>query len=315
MRRTLARFALGLMLGLGLAAPAWGQATPKAKDAAKAKGSPAAKAKAKANAAKVDLNTATADELQELPGIGPARAEAIIKARPFKTVADLKKLDEIPARVYDEIAPRLTASEPASTSTPKKAASKAMAKGEGAKSKAAAKAATPSGGKVDLNTATADELQELPGIGPARAEAIIAARPFKTVADLKKVEDVPARVYNEIEPRLIASAPAVAAKESSPKAMPKATTPKAKAAASAKEAEREDDPARLNRKKAALAAGRKINLNKADADELQELPGIGPVRSAAIIKARPFETIEDVMKVDGIKEGIFGQIKDHITVK
>ena len=309
MRRTLAQLALGLMLGLGLAAPAWGQAAAKTKDTAKAKGSPAAKTKA----AKVDLNTATADELEELPGVGPARSAAIIKARPFKTVADLKKLDEIPARLYDEIAPRLTVSEP--TSTPKKAATRAMTKGGAPKAKATVKEATAVVGKVDLNTATADELQELPSIGPARAEAIIKARPFKAVDDLKKVEDVPARVYNEIEPRLTASAPAIAAKESSPKAMPKATTPKAKAAASAKEAEKEDDPSRLNRKKAALAAGRKINLNSATAEELQELPGIGPVRSAAIIKARPFETIEDVMKVDGIKEGIFGQIKDHISVK
>lgn len=305
MRRTLAQFALGLMLGLGLAAPAWGQATPRTKEAAKAKGSAAAKARAKA--AKVDLNTATADELEELPGIGPARSAAIIKARPFKSVADLKSVPGIPADVYEELAPRLTASE--ATATPKKAAGKAMAK-----AKAAAKEAAPATGKVDLNTATAEELQELPGIGPARAEAIMAARPFKSVADLKKVEDVPARVYNEIEPRLIASAaPVVAAREPAPKAMPKASTPRAKAAA--KEAEKEDDPAHLNRKKAALAPGRKINLNTATADELQELPGIGPVRSAAILKARPFESIEDVMKVDGIKEGIFGQIKDHISVK
>ena len=89
----------------------------------------------------------------------------------------------------------------------------------------------------------------------------------------------------------------------------------APAKAAAKEAEEEEHPAQQSRKKAALAPGRKININTASVEELQELPGIGPVRSEAIVKGRPFETIEDVMKVDGIKEGIFGWIKDHISVK
>src|SRR5437016_2765327 len=39
--------------------------------------------------------------------------------------------------------------------------------------------------KVDLNTADAQELAMLPGVGPAIAKKIIAARPFKSVDDLK----------------------------------------------------------------------------------------------------------------------------------
>jgi competence protein ComEA len=44
-------------------------------------------------------------------------------------------------------------------------------------------------------------------------------------------------------------------------------------------------------------------------------PGIGPVRAQAIIDGRPYQKPEDVMKVQGIKEGIYGQIKDPITVR
>ncbi len=256
---------------------------------------------------KVDLNTATADELQELPGIGPSRAAAIIKARPFKAVADLRDVDGISTRLYDDLAPRVTVT----ASTARKPAREPMKKAE---SKARTAGGAPTTGKVDLNTATAEELEELPGIGPARSAAIIKSRPFKTVADLKNVEEVPARVYNAIEPRLTASPPAVVeTKTAAKKPMAKAESPRAKAAA--KEAEEEEHPAQQSRKKAALAPGRKININTASAEELQELPGIGPVRSEAIVKGRPYETIEDVMKVDGIKEGIFGWIKDHITVK
>jgi competence protein ComEA len=43
---------------------------------------------------------------------------------------------------------------------------------------------------VNLNTATADELRQLPGIGPALAAAIIEARPFVTVDDLLRVRNI-----------------------------------------------------------------------------------------------------------------------------
>ena len=65
---------------------------------------------------------------------------------------------------------------------------------------------------------------------------------------------------------------------------------------------------------AKLAPGEKVNLNTASAEELDKLFDIGTVRSQAIIEGRPYKKIEDVMKVKGIKEGIFEKIKDHLTV-
>jgi len=54
---------------------------------------PAAKAPAKAHAmrhtARVDINSATREQLMKLPGIGDATADKIIAARPFKTKAEL----------------------------------------------------------------------------------------------------------------------------------------------------------------------------------------------------------------------------------
>lgn len=44
--------------------------------------------------------------------------------------------------------------------------------------------------RVNLNTATAGELRQLPGIGPALAAAIIAARPFAAVDDLLRVRNI-----------------------------------------------------------------------------------------------------------------------------
>ena len=57
-----------------------------------------------------------------------------------------------------------------------------------------------------------------------------------------------------------------------------------------------------------------MNLNTASKEDLDKLFDIGPVKAQAIIEGRPYKKIEDVMKVKGIKEGIFEKIKDNITV-
>ncbi len=66
------------------------------------------------------------------------------------------------------------------------------------------------------------------------------------------------------------------------------------------------------------ASGGLININTADAAALKTLPGIGDSKATAIISYRQehglFTSIEDIMKIDGIKEGIFNNIKDYITV-
>ena len=62
----------------------------------------------------------------------------------------------------------------------------------------------------------------------------------------------------------------------------------------------------------------KVNINTASREELKTLNGIGDTRAESILSYRelngPFQTIEDLMKVDGIKEGVFDKMKDSITV-
>lgn len=66
------------------------------------------------------------------------------------------------------------------------------------------------------------------------------------------------------------------------------------------------------------AADGKVNINTAGKEELMTLKGIGEARAEDIIRYReengPFGTIEDIMKVSGIKEAAFNKIKDDITV-
>lgn len=65
-------------------------------------------------------------------------------------------------------------------------------------------------------------------------------------------------------------------------------------------------------------ASKKVNLNSADEAQLMTLTGIGAARAKDIIRYReehgPFQTIEDIMKVSGIKDAAFQKIKEDITV-
>lgn len=66
------------------------------------------------------------------------------------------------------------------------------------------------------------------------------------------------------------------------------------------------------------AQDNRININTADEAQLTTLTGIGATRAQAIIAYReengPFAAIEDIMSVQGIKEGTFAKIKDEIVV-
>jgi len=53
-------------------------------------------------------------------------------------------------------------------------------------------------GKLEINAATVKELQDLPGIGPILAQRIIAARPFRSADDLKKVSGIGDKKYATI---------------------------------------------------------------------------------------------------------------------
>ncbi len=65
-------------------------------------------------------------------------------------------------------------------------------------------------------------------------------------------------------------------------------------------------------------ASGKVNLNRADREELMTLPGIGESKAEAILAYRDemgaFRSIEEIMNITGIKEGVFDKIKDQIEV-
>jgi len=206
MSALLARRAWAVVLGLGvaLALVAGLEAAEKAQ-------------KPTTPAGKVDLNTATEKELEDLPGVGAATAKKIIAGRPYASVDDLSKAG-VSASTIAKIKPQVTVGA-AATAAP---ASGEMRAPKAARSSAKTETPAATGAKVDLNTATEKELEDLPGVGPASAKKITAARPYVSVAELDKA-GLPAKTVATITPLVTVSGAAAAPRAAAPAAPAPAT--------------------------------------------------------------------------------------------
>ncbi len=146
--------------------------------------------------------------------------------------------------------------------------------------------------KIDIRTASKEELIRLPGIGAKRAEDIIAHRntePFRSPSDLLNIEGIGEKTFLKLKPHLVlfgADTLAVPVETGS-------------------DIVKEEKPAKTRTTSKSKADNTTpVNINTAGLQELMTLKGIGEVKAQAIIEYREthgtFESVEDIVKVKGI---------------
>ena len=197
----------------------------------------------------MDVNVATAERLQALPGVGPALARAIIEARPLHDKADLARVKGLGDAKRAELRGRVAfgkaedvAEGKAKAEAPEAVKTKAGEAGAKAKAKASevaeeearhkkveaakgkmksrAEAATettqgkvetagepvssqpPAGRRININTASPAELDQLFGIGEVRARAIVEGRPYKAIEEIKKVKGIGEGIVAKMKDRI-----------------------------------------------------------------------------------------------------------------
>ena len=137
--------------------------------------------------ADVNVNTASESELESLPGIGPAKAAAIMKYRddngPFSTVEQLDNVPGIGPATMANLRPLISVGDGLASASSADVRSPAT--------QVSADDRTP---RVNINTASAGQLEELPGIGATKAAAIVSYRdrtgPFASCDALDAVEGI-----------------------------------------------------------------------------------------------------------------------------
>lgn len=264
-----------------------------------------ASAAEKGKAGKVDINSASQSELESLPGVGPALAKRIIENRPYSSASGLSKAG-VPEATIDKLRGLVKAGRGSGAEAKEaKAAAKAEKKADAEKresraaesrseKKATPEKTLPSGEKIDINTASAAELESLPGVGAATARKIMENRPYSSVADLSRA-GVPDSTIDRIRGMVRTSRAARAAEKAPERA---AESPVSR------------EPAARQEK--GTSAG-PVDLNTASESDLEALPGIGPVLAKRIVENRPYASVADLSKA-GVPAPTIERVRSMVRV-
>ena len=163
------------------------------------------------------------------------------------------------------------------------------------------------GERIDADRATAAELARLPRVGLHLAKTIVAQReakgPFRSLEALDRVPGIGPGLLAAIGPHLTFSGPAVPSFAPASGQFARPVPP-----------ERGDSPESPESRRPPP-----VNLNTATLSDLDDLPGIGPARAAAILQEReargPFASVVELSRVPGLGPAAIARLRDRVVVQ
>lgn len=161
---------------------------------------------------------------------------------------------------------------------------------------------------LDLNAATAEELETLPGVGAILAERIVSYREavggFQTLEELQQVNGIGSGIYFQIAPYLFIIGELQTISPESE--LPEATD------VAAPELEPETAP------ESASASIPRLDINIATAEDFQKLPNVTQEQAEAIVRLRTqiqyFQNIYELLYADGMTDRLFLSIRNYLYV-
>ncbi len=227
-----------------------------------------------------DLNSISLNELLSIKGIGPKKAEDILKFQKdpgFKSVEDLLQIKGIGEKTFQKLSPnfyivkndqKVFADSTRITSTDAKALISS---------------------KIYMNTASVSELMSIKGIGKKKAEAIIEyhkLHPIKSYEDFLNIKGIGPKLLLTIKESIILE-------EQTQTAIPQKENTETLAQST-----------------------QKININTADLQQLTTIKGIGPKKAQSIIDYRnkmgSYKSLDQLLEVDGIGQKTLQHLKEYL---
>lgn len=251
----------------------------------------------------LDINVADSADWVQLPGIGPVLARRIVRFREriggFESVEELKKVYNLSEEVLVALRDQLYVdSLRVRTNRPEQGR---------------ASGARPQLRTVDVNTATAAELSELPGIGTVLAQRIINYRESKggydNLDEVSRVYHLSKETYEEIREHLTLS-------PYRDTTLAMSAPPPGAAIQLSRGLTTENNQRNIPVPPAVAPAS--VDINLADSAALDAVPGIGPVLSRRIIKYRKllryFTKVQQLTYVYGLSQETYAMIRPYLII-
>jgi competence protein ComEA len=165
-----------------------------------------------AAAGRIDLNHADRAQLLQLPGVGDRTAERIEEYRQihngFHNVEELRQVHGVGPATLERLRPLIDADaedvlEDGMDAAPRKGDALKGVKPAARQAVTATKKGDALKEPIDINHATATELQRLPGVGPAMSSRIILVREqrlFRSVEELRRVPGIGVKTLEKLRP-------------------------------------------------------------------------------------------------------------------